>query len=187
MTSETFTFSRRDHAPVKLIGRIAAILAVGTALSGTAMAGPCDALGEAVSRRTHAEIIRTDPVMGDIFFRHPAAHEMWLACGGAGQEKQLDHADIDFAYEGKPDARFLALVSVAGAMVIDRPIPIAALGDCLIQSMIDPSGQGRQESGGVLFECMFVGPDGDVALSRAEGDMISPRRSYDQKAGAATR
>lgn len=146
---------------IRSVTTIAAILAVGAALSGTAMAGPCDALGEAVSQRTNAAIVRTDPVSGNIFFRHPAAQEMTLYCAG------LEHADwIAFAYDRRPDMRFQALVSVAGAMAVDRPIPGVALRDCLTESMIDPSGVAARAVGGVNFECIFIDPNGSVALSR---------------------
>jgi hypothetical protein len=139
---------------------IAVVLAL---VTGPALAGPCDSLGHAIATRTKATIEAITPEFGNVKFNHSAAHEMTLMCGpGAARS-------IFVAYEGKPDARFLALASVAGGILLGgASVSPRAVGDCMLAAMVDPSGVAEREAGLAHLDCSAsVPPDenGNVTIS----------------------
>jgi hypothetical protein len=137
--------------------RLAALAAIALLGGAPAPAESCGDLGDEISIRTNARIVKIEPTFGNVVFEHPAAARMVLLCGAPPQQ-------ILFEYKGAPDARFLALVLVAGSMAIGKRVSAQALADCIKESMIDPSSQGPQKDGGVQIECGFGGDEGDVLV-----------------------
>jgi len=133
----------------------AAILAAAltAVLPGHAKAD-CAEVGEAIAARANAQILEMTPQMGNIIFSHPAAKEMRLLCGPG------PNPALSLTYEGKPDARFLALASVAGGFVAGGPhVSIKAIADCILAAAIDPSGSAEREAGRAHLDCWADVPD----------------------------
>jgi hypothetical protein len=131
-------------------------------MAPAAIAGPCDALGDAIARRTKAAIEEITPEFGNVRFSHSAAHEMTLVCG-PGNARSLF-----VAYERNPDVRFLALASVAeGILLGGAPVSPRTIGDCILAAAVDPSGEAERETGEAHLECSANAPDetGKVTIS----------------------
>jgi hypothetical protein len=138
---------------------IAAVLAF---VTGPALAGPCDNLGHAIATRTKATIEAITPEFGNVKFNHSAAHEMTLLCGPG------DARSVFVAYEGKADAPFLALASVAGGTLLGGgAISPRAVGDCMLAASVDPTGIAERETGRAHLDCSASVADetGNVTIS----------------------
>jgi hypothetical protein len=132
------------------------------ASAGPAIAGPCDDVGRAIALRTKATIERITPEFGNVMLNHSAAHEMTLFCG-PGEARSLF-----VAYEGKPDARFLALAAVAGGVLLGASVGPRPIGECLLVAAIDPAGEAERDAGAAHLDCSANVSDqsGNVTISR---------------------
>jgi hypothetical protein len=131
--------------------------------AGPSLAGPCDHAAQAIAQRTKATIEAVTPEFGNVKFAHSAAHEMTLFCNPRSPS-------LFVAYDGKPDARFLALASVAGGVLLSAPVGVRAIADCLGAAAVDPSGEAQRDSGPAHIECAADVPNesGYVTIDRPE-------------------
>lgn len=138
-------------------------LAISVFAAGEARAGACDDLARQVQARTHAAIVEVSPRFGNVQMRHPAAADMTIEC--------TTPPGLNVGYEGDANVRYVALVSIAGAIVIGAAVQPSAVANCLLAAAVDPSGQAERDAGRAHLFCM-ASPEsrsGSVEVSLADG------------------